>query len=238
MVVCLVGTLARLRLPAVALCALVGAGAGGATAIANQPGGRALSDGRAAALVHRSPFEPRRENRVANHHRPGASLLARFRAQNTMPYRNQVDGNYTGTTDEIIQWAALKHGLSPDLLRAVAVVESWWRMSTVGDSGDSFGLFQVRRPYHCVTADVCAAFAHDTALNADYYAAILRAYLDGRMGWLNSVPGNGRPYRSGDLWGSVGAWSSGRWHDPGAEQYIAQVRQALAARTWRSSGFR
>ena len=130
-----------------------------------------------------------------------------------------------------------KYRLPPDLLRAVAVVESWWRMSTNGDNGDSFGLFQVRRPYHCVTADVCSAFAHDTAFNADYYGAIIRAYYDGRMGWLNTVSGNGRRYTPGDLWGSVGAWFSGRWHDPGAEQYARKVRQALAQRTWLTPDF-
>lgn len=63
-----------------------------------------------------------------------------------MPYARYVTGHFTGTTDEVIQWAARKWGFEPDLLRAVGTVESWWRMSTVGDSGDSFGLFQVRRP--------------------------------------------------------------------------------------------
>lgn len=52
-------------------------------------------------------------------------------------------------------------------MRAVAVIESWWRMSTVGDDGDSFGLYQLRRPYHC-----CPAYAkRSTAFNADYYGA-------------------------------------------------------------------
>jgi hypothetical protein len=164
-------------------------------------------------------------------------LLARFRAQSVMPYEAQVDGQFTGTTDEIIQWAAIKHGLAPNLLRAVAVVESYWRMSFVGDSGLSVGLFQVKRGTHCMTVDVCYAFGHDTAFNADYYASIIRAYLDGRQTWLNTVSGNGRPYRAGDLWGSVGAWYSGRWHDPGAEQYIASVKQVLAHHTWRAPYF-
>jgi hypothetical protein len=73
-----------------------------------------------------------------------------------------VTGHFTGTTDEVIQWAARKWGLKPDLLRAVATVESWWRMSTVGDNGDSFGLFQVRRPFHC-TEPVCQQFRDDAA---------------------------------------------------------------------------
>jgi hypothetical protein len=143
-----------------------------------------------------------------------------------------VTGHFRGTTDEIIQWAAWKHGISEDLLRAVAVQESYWHMSTVGDNGDSFGLFQIRRPFHC-----CPSLARNsTAFNADYYGAILRAYYDGKETWLNTVE-RGRDYQAGDLWGSVGAWFAGRWHTPPAEDYIKAVRGHLKARTWRARGF-
>jgi len=37
----------------------------------------------------------------------------------------------------------------------------------------------------------------------------------------------------GDLWGCVGAWYSGDWYDPGARQYIAEVKALLAKRPWR-----
>ncbi|MGZ4278479.1 MAG: hypothetical protein ACXVFK_16120 [Solirubrobacteraceae bacterium] len=153
-----------------------------------------------------------------------------------MPYAKWVTGHFTGTTDEVIQWAAIKWGFHPDLLRAVATVESYWRMSMVGDNGDSFGLFQVRRPYHCKEPS-CALFRGDAAANADYYGAILRAFYDGRQTWLNSVGDNGKRYRRGDLWGSVGAWFSGRWWSPPARGYIAQVKHSLAKRTWRAPGF-
>ena len=122
---------------------------------------------------------------------PTAAQLRAFRAQSEMPYARYVTGHFTGTTDEVIQWAARKWGLKPDLLRAVATVESWWRMSTVGDNGDSFGLFQVRRPFHC-TEPVCEQFRDDAALNADYYGGILRSYYDGKQGWLNTVVGRER----------------------------------------------
>ena len=72
--------------------------------------------------------------------------LRYFRAHSDMVYKDRVTGHFRGTTDEIIQWAAYKHGISEDLLRAVAVQESWWHMSTNGDNGDSFGLFQLRTP--------------------------------------------------------------------------------------------
>jgi hypothetical protein len=149
-----------------------------------------------------------------------------------MPNRRRVTGNFRGTTDEVIQWAAHKWGFHPDLLRAVATVESWWRMSTVGDGGDSFGLFQMRRPYRCCLP----LMARSSAFNADYYGGILRSYYDGRETWLNTVQ-RGRDYRAGDLWGSVGAWFSGRSHWGGADAYAATVRQRLRERVWRAGWF-
>jgi hypothetical protein len=151
-----------------------------------------------------------------------------------MPYARFVNGRFRGTTDEIIQWAAYKWGFDPRLLRAAAVVESWWHQSAVGDNGDSFGLFQVRRPYHCWGE--CRIARDSTAFNADYYGGILRAYFDGKMGWLNTVE-RGRDYGPGDVWGSVGAWYAGRWWTDPAKGYIRVVRQRLRERTWRTAGF-
>lgn len=199
---------------------------------------RPLSDARAAQLVQRSSFEPRAVNRAATHRTPSAAELAAFRAKSDMPYARYVTGHFTGTTDEVIQWAARKWGLAPNLLRAVATQESWWRMTTVGDNGDSFGLFQVRRPFHC-TEPVCEQFRSDAALNADYYGGILRSYYDGKQRWLNTVSGeNGKRYRRGDIWASVGAWFSGRWWNGAARGYVRQVKRHLAQRTWRTSDFR
>lgn len=198
---------------------------------------RPLADSVAAKRVRRSGFEPRRANAAATHRKPSSAALKRWRATSQMPYAKYVTGAFTGTTDEVLQWAAIKWGIKPDLLRAVAVVESYWKMSTVGDSGDSFGLFQVRRPFHCVEPS-CALFRDDAAMNADYYGGIVRAYYDGRQRWLNDVASeNGKPYRRGDIWASVGAWYSGRWWDDAARGYVAKVRSALAARSWRASDF-
>lgn len=44
-----------------------------------------------------------------------------------------VTGNYSGTTDEIIQWAACKWGMNEDVLRAQAVTESSWLQNHYGD---------------------------------------------------------------------------------------------------------
>ena len=192
-----------------------------------------LSDAAAARLVRRTAWEARPANTADNHRVPTAAQLAAFRAQNVAdPYKQYVDGRYRGTTDEIIQWAAAKWGLDPNLLRAVAAVETWWDMSFVGNDGSAFGIFQVREPYHCVGPVVCGLFRHDTAFNADYYGSIIRSYFDGRQTWLNTVSGNGAPYRAGELWDSVGYWASGRWQDAHAAWYVSEVKYDLAHRVW------
>ena len=193
-----------------------------------------LTSKAAARKLKRSGYEPRPENRPANRRVPNEQQLRAWHKRSEMPYARFVNGRFRGTTDEIIAWSARKWGLDPDLMRAVAVVESWWRMSAVGDNGDSFGLFQVRRPYHCWGG--CAIARRSTAFNADYYGGIIRAYFDGKMGWLNTVE-RGKEYRPGDIWGSVGAWFSGRWYTKPSTDYMDAVRERLAERTWRRDHF-
>ena len=220
------------------LCAAVLAGAAAASAApaanAKDAVAAARSDEAAAALVHRSSWEPRPENRDENHRRPSADTLRRFRHSSALPraYKRRVSGDYTGTTDEIIQWAARKWGFAPDVLRAVAVVESWWRMSAIGDGGDSYGLMQVKRGPHCCFP----ATRRSTAFNVDYYGAWLRAAYDGRFRWLNNLT-RGERYTRGDLWGSVGAWNSGRWRYRTGD-YISRVKETIRQRKWRRAGFR
>jgi len=98
-----------------------------------------LPTGRACAqMVHRSPWEPRPDNFKRNHVMPDAAAVHKaFRARPLAVDNNydprwdrwllpRVDGQFTGTTDEIFQWAACKWGLSDDMLRAIAVRESTW----------------------------------------------------------------------------------------------------------------
>jgi hypothetical protein len=47
----------------------------------------------------------------------------------------RVDGQFSGTTDEIFQWAACKWGLLDDVLRAIAVRESTWYQYEIYPSG-------------------------------------------------------------------------------------------------------
>ena len=83
----------------------------------------------------------------------------------------------------------------------------------------------------------CRIARRFTAFNADYYGGIIRACYDGRMEWLNTVE-RGKEYGPGDLWGSLGAWFSGRWWTERARGYIDEVRGRLRERTWRRAYFR
>jgi hypothetical protein len=95
-------------------------------------------DAACANRVHRSTWEPRPENYDANHRLVNAdyvhqSLASRQRAiQGAYDSRwdswllPRVDGQFTGTTDEIFQWAACKWGLPDNLIRGIAARESTW----------------------------------------------------------------------------------------------------------------
>ena len=96
------------------------------------------------SMVHASSWEPRPDNYKRNHTLVGAAAVhVSFAAR---PYDStwknwnswllpRVDGQYTGTTDEIFQWAACKWGLPDDLLRAIAVRESTWYQYETYPSG-------------------------------------------------------------------------------------------------------
>ncbi len=100
-----------------------------------------------AAAVHRSSWEPRPDNYKRNHVLvdPGvahAAFSARPRSgSRTYDPRwdswllQRVDGQFTGTTDEIIQWAACKWGLPDNFLRAEAFIESTWFQGETYPSG-------------------------------------------------------------------------------------------------------
>ena len=147
----------------------------------------------------------------------------------------RVTGNFTGTTDEVLQWAACKWGIDEDIVRAQIALESWWTMTAVGDNGESFGLGQVRVPYHR------SAFEDDnakrsSAYNVDYTYEIWRECFEGKLTWLNTVE-RGAEYRSGDAMGCTGVWFSGRWRTPAANQYIARVDEYLRNKIWTQSNF-
>ncbi len=202
------------------------------------------SDADCAARVRRGGSEVRAKNNTANH-TVGA-------VNSTYP---RSTGNFTGTTDEIIQWAACKWGFPEDLLRAQVAKESYWTQYATGDwTGDaancapghgigvdgrpgqcpeSMGLMQVRTQYFRDSINNAIA---SSAYNLDVSLAVWRNCFEGRETWLNDVD-RGSQYAAGDMWGCVGRWFAGRWHTAPAEQYITAVKDYLNQRIWETPGF-
>ena len=210
------------------------------------PGSRLPSAADCAASVRRSGWEPRPQNAAANRTMgsSGAKIDGADASFNAR-YASRVDGDFVGTTDEIIQWGACKWGFSEDMTRARAIQESNWQQSQLGDKSDSpvacatigqaapcwqsYGLLQVKGTVHEETYPLAK---DSTAYNVDYALAWLRACYEGAFGhWLD----NG--YGAGDEWGCVGAWFSGNWYDSGARHYIEGVKQHLAKRAWKRAQF-
>jgi hypothetical protein len=169
---------------------------------------------------------------------------------------SRVDGGFTGTTDQILQWVACKWGIDEDVVRAQMAKESWWNQSNLGDwwsypahqCPPGHGLGADGRPGECPQSVGIGQVRFDsgnpafpgversTAMNVDYTYAIWRACYEGHEGWLNHVE-RGWDYGAGDLWGCVGRWFSGRWHTPAAEEYIRAVQDYLNQRVWERPGF-
>jgi len=165
----------------------------------------------------------------------------------------RINGNFKGTTKELLRWAACKWGIDQNMVFAQAAVESWWRQTTKGDweSGgcppghgpgvdgrpglcpQSWGILQNRYPYEKTS---WPGIAKSTAMNADTAYAIWRACYVGYETWLNTVD-HGRTYRAGDAWGCVGRWFAGRWYTQPAQQYIAKVRKYLREKIWTTKNF-
>ena len=172
------------------------------------PVGAALPTGAQCAAQVRAATEIRPENSTANNNR---GSRANANTRNDWAGFNRVDGDFAGTTDEIIQWAACKWGIDEDIVRAQIVQESYWYQSANGDAGESWGLGQVRDTAHQSAFQYAVNARTSSAYNLDYTYASWRACYEGVYTWLNSVERVGT-YSAGDVWGCVGVWFSGRWY--------------------------
>jgi hypothetical protein len=191
--------------------------------IVDPPGSaeRVSADEFCARRVVRSEWEPRPENAAANLAVPPTPVPTdTWGSQEADAVRDRVTGRFTGTTDEIIQWASCKWGFPADVTRAQAFQETGWRQSEVGDGGESFGILQIRSTAWPGTAPWSA---RSTAYNLDWSLALRRACVDGLI-----YDGVGR----GDLWGCLGMHYSGVWGDAAAQRYAAGVREAIDQRPW------
>jgi hypothetical protein len=150
----------------------------------------------------------------------------------------RIDGQYTGTTDQIIVWGACKWGINTDVVRAMAMAESSWRQTKVGDYVDdpalcvggysvpcptSFGILQIK---HIYRPGSWPTSQQHTAFNIDYALAVVRGCFEGWVTYLH----NG--YTAGDLWGCVGWHFSGEWKDGPALAYVQRVQRQLDDQFW------
>lgn len=231
-------------------------GAGASTAYFSTlaPGSTLPSDAACAAAV-RPAAEQRADNTAANGAvpPPGSFHLASLNSQNGYDNRSQalearVSGNYTGTTDEIIQWAACKWGFDEDVVRAIAVAESNWHQNEIGDLTTvasacppgytpecprSFGIHQVTW-----SSDPVGTFPwsrDSTAFNLDASLMVHRLCFEGYMHWLRDI--GYLTYGAGDFWGCVGQWYSGNWHDLAAEGYVTSVKGYVTIKPWTQPDF-
>jgi hypothetical protein len=167
-----------------------------------------------------------------------------------------INGDFTGTTEEILRWAACKWGIDQDIVFAQAAVESWWNQDELGDwatqaslCAPGHGLGSDGKPGQCpasfgILQDKYVfekpgwpGLGISTAMDVDVAYAIWRSCYDGYEVWLNDQP-RGSQYHAGDLWGCVGRWSAGSWYTGEANQYIALVKQYLYEKTWEQPDFR
>jgi autotransporter family porin len=223
------------------------------------PGADLPSGGQCATWVHARPRkENKRVNRPFNRTRGHRVDVAMFAGNDPRAARRlapRIDGRFTGTTEEILRWAACKWGVDENLVKAQAAIESWWRQNTLGDYGtdprrcppghglgadgragqcpESYGILQNRYPYE---QSAFPGAANSTAMSADLAYGIWRMCFEGYETWLNTVD-RGERYRAGDAWGCVGRWFSGRWHTDAGEQYVGRVRDYLRQRIWEKPDF-
>lgn len=221
------------------------------------------SDQEAAARVRYSRWEPRPGNTRYNHAMVIHLKVHRVRVVTKAydPRWNKyiiarITGRFVGTTDEIFQWAAVKWGLPDNMLRAIAYMESGWRQSNFGDYVDNAakcppGYKKLPCP---VTFGIVGTKStswpgifpwnrDSTAAAVDVLGGWLRGCYEGWVWWLRDHGNRSRGvYRAGDIWGCVGAWFSGNWHDgpvngPGGESYLLRARHWYTVRPWLSRKF-
>jgi hypothetical protein len=222
------------------------------------PGAKLPSGATCARLVNAAP---RAEDKAANNKfnkRKGRRVTAKFLADDgpkAQKLARRINGDFTGTTIDILRWAACKWGIDQDIVFAQAAVESWWQQDTLsgwgtdpskclpgyklgqdgkpGECPQTYGILQNSYPYE---PGGWPAIAKSTAMNADAAYAIWRSCYDGYETWLNTVPRGGQ-YHKGNAWGCVGRWFAGQWLTAPARSYIAQVKKYLREKIWLTPDF-
>lgn len=224
------------------------------------PGSKLPSGAQCARLVRASPSpEIRPANQAFNRtvgQPVGPGLFPRGDSPQVAALAPLISGGFTGTTQQILEWAACKWGISQDVVFAQAAAESSWQQAHLGDWGtdgsrcppghgigadgipgecpQSYGILQTK---YGLWKSAWPGIGDSTAMNVDVTYAVWRSCFDGYEIWLNNSAPPAQPYHAGDLWGCVGRWFAGSWYTPAANQYIDRVQGLLRERVWEQPGF-
>jgi hypothetical protein len=182
---------------------------------------------RLGSVAVSGPVEIRPGNSVANNTRGRPTRPELFNVDHSFrPYYDKINGDYVGTTEQILQWAARKWGFDrlgyPDLAKAMAVAESWWHQSAANPSG-ARGILQVHTGHWPDTDPAITS----TAYNADYAMAVVR-YLYDPGSWL-------RGGTTGNISNAVAAWECGCGYN-GWAHYATQVLSYNVTKPWLRPG--
>jgi hypothetical protein len=168
----------------------------------------------------------------------------------------RVDGNYYGSTDMILRWAACKWGIDENVVRAEAVLESHWHQTDKNDwrtvkadcergnwyawtgtgCDQTYGILMIK----LYNFNASPEAVNSTAFNADFRMAFQRACMNGDLTYLSKdQPVSGYPvYPKGDsdqmMWGCMGDWFSGQWYNAASIGYIGRLQAVIAAPPWPS----
>ena len=180
-----------------------------------------------SGVADSGPAEIRPGNTGANYTRGRPTRPELFNIDASFrPYYDKINGDFVGTTEQILDWAARKWGFDrlgyPDLAKAMAVAESWWHQSAANPSG-ARGILQVH-PAHWPDTDPAII---STAYNADYAMAVVR-YLYDPWSWL----GRGT---TGSIANAVAAWECGCGYN-GHASYATQVLNYNMTKPWLRPG--
>jgi autotransporter family porin len=169
----------------------------------------------------------------------------------------RLTGDFTGTTDELLQWTACKWGFDEDWLRAEAYQQSSWRQGAHGDWLDTpdadcppnadtrtmngtpqcaqtYGMLQVVWKYH---KSAWPMFRDSTPFHLDFVYGLRRVCFEGwDMGQAARAPIASKPYKKNDYLGCLGAHYSGEWYDDEGNAYIDRVEGQLMGRAWEQLG--
>jgi hypothetical protein len=224
------------------------------------PGAQLPTGAQCAAWVRAAPSPENRPGNKTYNNTVGEPLSSGFLKKDSAPQARalfkRVDGDFTGTTEEILRWASCKWGINENIVFAQAALESWWEQTELGDWGtngklcppnhqpgvdgiagecpESYGVMQDKYPYGKAS---WPGIGTSTAMNLDTAYAVWRSCYDGYETWLNSLPRSSL-YVAGDLWGCVGRWFADRWYTAAADTYIGWVQNYLKAKVWKWSSFR